>query len=1432
MTVGVAALNSGPEISDLDGDALVYTEGAGAVLLDQNDLMNDAATVDDADTNEFSTGHLYVQITGGYDPDEDVLAIQGSDPTNTVSTWNEAAGRLDVEFTGTFNEAAVEGLIHKITYANTDTDNLTEGERTIRFQLWDGGDGPTLMGASSDYNYVNVMVVGMNDGPEIFEIGDSANYSEGSNPVVLDQDQDGYVTDPDSSDFDGGRLEVQIFGGFEQGEDILSIQDQGGISYDEVFVTLNGDEIGQGGFNPNTGTLGIDLNANADTSTVSTLIQNIVYDNNAGDNVTDGLRSVRFTLWDGDGGSANYVSMDLSVEAVNSPPVITNLAGDAQEYLEGTGATVILDQGLPASVSDPDIGDDNFSGGTLTVQISDGFNPDNTAEDVLGIRNEGNGFNQIGVVGTRIKYGGVTFASLGTHDHVNHTLTVTLDNAVADENAVAALIHNITYQNTITTSPFEGERDIRFSLYDGDGEGGTSADYSVTVNVIPVNDAPEILNLHGDTVNFIEDSDAVMLDVFDVTHPQAVVTDEEGNFGGGTLTVQIVGGYDPTEDILSVNNEGNGARQIGFDISNAVSYDGDQIGTANFIESTGMLEISLNGTADAESVSSLIQNITYNNMDTADPSEGHRDIQFVLWDNEGASSLARDTQVTVYEINDAPVIHNLAGDTVPYEEGAAPVRIDVGMDALLTDADTTSFGGGGLEVDFDGWANVDLDNGFSVEFLSIMNEGSGAGQIGFAGFNNFGMGSVYYEGVEIGYAKANIDPTNGDAPLFVQLNDAANQEAVSSLIQSITYQNTDTLDATEGERTIRFRLSDGEGPGQEPGTEMISEAFSDWAVTTVLVQGMNDAPDIQNVANDTLTYYKNDGLLAIDQGTDALVEDVDSDDFNGGNLTIQITDSATPVDDRLDISTDVGVGISLVGNDVYYNGNNIGTYTPSADENELVVTFTSPDANEDAVSALVQSIGFENTSTLNPGSGVRHVSFTLNDGDGAVSPGIIANVDVNGNRPPEVDLGVVPDTDNVWTITEDYTSRLSLTVENVFTDPDGDQLTFEAVRVDENGDPVGDGSLPNWLFLSELGTFIARPTEPVLEPVYVDVFASDNVPGFEAAETSFSIIVSSENINHEPYLVRLDAAGNPVLDSGEPIIDPTTSFTISEHETVTNTPLISANNEKVMIKALDDDIGDNMTYSIEGGNGAGNFRIDGNTGEIILQTTGENTPTGDDNIDFETGPKAFTLNIKAVDGNGGEDVGTVTIFIQDLNDEPVPAEIPEQLVYNNTLWVYNIEDPNSSIPAQVVAFDDSDDDHLTYRALLHDGGELPSWLSFNTSANEFAGYAEGLTSGTTYTIDLFADDGVNGEIVNTFTIEIASLGSELRDALDYLDDAENGEEYDLPEEGENVEIHEVFMYAQAPTQGDPADTDMVSQPVVNTDMLEALALLDGDAFIA
>ena len=229
----------------------------------------------------------------------------------------------------------------------------------------------------------------------------------------------------------------------------------------------------------------------------------------------------------------------ISLKITSQPPVVT-LPGAAVNYTENDPATV-LDS--TATVTDPD--STNFTNGTLTVDYS----ANGTANDLLGIRNQGTGAGQIGVSGSNVTYGGTvigTFAG-GT----GTTPLVITFNSQSTPAIAQALARNITYANT-SDAPSTLARTVRFVV--ADGAGGTSTAVTKTVNVTAVNDAPRI---DDSTVSVQANSPngSTVANINDFN------TGADTDVDGQALTYSITGGntgsaftINPSTGAITVNN--------------------------------------------------------------------------------------------------------------------------------------------------------------------------------------------------------------------------------------------------------------------------------------------------------------------------------------------------------------------------------------------------------------------------------------------------------------------------------------------------------------------------------------------------------------------------------------------------------------------------------------------------------------------------------------------------------------------------------------------------------------------------------------------------------------------------------------------------------------------------------------------------------------
>jgi Ca2+-binding RTX toxin-like protein len=159
--------------------------------------------------------------------------------------------------------------------------------------------------------------------PSISFSGSTSSYTENATPVSIGNSA--AVTD-DFSDFDAGTLTIRIIGGNTPG-DRLSIKNQGNgsgqIGLDGKIINYGGNRIGNFKGGTDTEDLVITFEtANATTTAVQALLNNIIYSNVAENLPTTGNRTVQVVLKDGDGLSSNPVTRNINVIGQNDAPLI------------------------------------------------------------------------------------------------------------------------------------------------------------------------------------------------------------------------------------------------------------------------------------------------------------------------------------------------------------------------------------------------------------------------------------------------------------------------------------------------------------------------------------------------------------------------------------------------------------------------------------------------------------------------------------------------------------------------------------------------------------------------------------------------------------------------------------------------------------------------------------------------------------------------------------------------------------------------------------------------------------------------------------------------------------------------------------------------------------------------------------------------------
>ena len=246
----------------------------------------------------------------------------------------------------------------------------------------------------------------------------------------------------------------------------------------------------------------------------------------------------------------------------------------------------------------------------------------------------------------------------------------------------ATLADNATYyikveSDTLAGQVYVGVHDAGIygsgDLINTSGVAETPKDMAFRIIEVNANAAPVIVGLSGDNLAYAEGDGSVVIE----QGMTATVSDaDSADFDSGTLVVSFVAGNDAAEDVLAIQNQGTGAGQIGV-IGNTITHGGITIGS--FAGGTGgnNLVVTFNGNVTPAVAQALIQNITYENTDTNNPTTGVRTVRFILTDGDGGSSGSHDTTVTVSGVNDGPTITALADQTIAEDgtTGALPFTV-------------------------------------------------------------------------------------------------------------------------------------------------------------------------------------------------------------------------------------------------------------------------------------------------------------------------------------------------------------------------------------------------------------------------------------------------------------------------------------------------------------------------------------------------------------------------------------------------------------------------------------------------------------------------------------------------------------------------------------------------------------------------------------
>ncbi|HEY7759918.1 MAG TPA: DUF2341 domain-containing protein, partial [Burkholderiales bacterium] len=214
----------------------------------------------------------------------------------------------------------------------------------------------------------------------------------------------------------------------------------------------------------------------------------------------------------------------------------------------------------------------------------------------------------------------------------------------------------------------------------GTANGGdnTAPAQTFTVTVNPVSDAPAI-TLPGAAVAYAEDQAATQIDA------AATVSDAEGNWAGGTLSVQITANAEAGDRLTIMSVGGVSVSVSGTDVLVGATTVGTTV--ADTVIGGNALTVTFNAAATSADVQAVVRAIGYYSS-SQDPSTAARTVTFTVTDGTALTNSATET-IGVTRVNDAPTLTTTASNPTYAQGAGAPVTLYGGTSASTVEAGQT-----------------------------------------------------------------------------------------------------------------------------------------------------------------------------------------------------------------------------------------------------------------------------------------------------------------------------------------------------------------------------------------------------------------------------------------------------------------------------------------------------------------------------------------------------------------------------------------------------------------------------------------------------------------------------------------------------------------------------------------------------------------------
>ncbi len=714
---------------------------------------------------------------------------------------------------------------------------------------------------------------------------------------------------------------------------------------------------------------------------------------------------------------------------------------------------------------------------------------------------------------------------------------------------------------------------------------------------------------------------------------------------------------------------------------------------------------------------------------------------------DGTTTVSGYTDITILEINDAPqanddmftvdedgsvIIDVLDDDTDPENDSLTVTHVDgqaiaVGGSVTVANGTVVLNADGTLsftpDADYEG--SVDFkytisdrvsttgEAGHSLYLESTNDNGSlifdinlETGEKTFIGESPFGSSTAMAYDEATGYAY--FIRANGDVYAWQNGTDLSTATLIAD-VENPAAGWTDTVPNAESHQTgAMYNGSLYIVPTDRAPTDdaLYRIDFSD--PTTV-----SDVVKVANMSGDTYGWNNNDDII-IDQATGIL--------YGRGDTNDRANNQRSSYFYSYDLNTGV---FTMLAESTYAHDYNNSANNPT-DRGDFRDVNTGMSVGQDGI--IYGTDGSGRIVQLNlDGTTVEVAQFPIHDDDGfaggdlasSTLHGAISIACVSGNvvavNDAPVNVGTIPDQNDV-----DSVAISNVDVTSFFNDIDGDVLTFDDA-----------GSLPPGLSIDpNTGIISGTPDSDasVDGPYTVTIITED--PDGETSTQTFVWNVTNPGPNATDNDLGTTESGSLVGnvmtdDDGNGLDSDVDGDTIS---------VVEVNGSAA-----------NMSTAVAGTNG-GEFSVNAD-GSYDFDTNGD----FEDLAVGESRTTSITYTIS--DGQGGTDTATVEVTITGQNDNPnTVGTIPTQNDVDSVV-VSNLDVSGF--------FGDTDTtDVLTF----DDGGTLPPGLSIDPNTGVISGTPDADASvGGPYTVEITADDGNGGTVVQTFVWNVTNPGPDATD---------------------------------------------------------------------